>query len=290
MLNCLCPLAYFAPVLFLGRFHLVLLHLPIGILLLLAALEVACRFQRFKGLAAARGFIIGLAAISAAVTAGLGWLLATAGGYNADLLFWHRWLGTGVAVAALLAWAAWAWGKSALYYPLLVVAVVAMVLAAHFGGSLSEGSDYLTAYAPDAVRNFLTGAPTTVRPAAPKLAAHRRRSIVYSDIIQPIFAQNCIRCHGAHREKGGLRLDSYAYLMNGSHGRQVVIPGHPGHSVLIRRVSLPPMTRHRMPPGRRPGLTADQIAILRWWIRRGATRKSRVRRPRGPVGPKAGGA
>ncbi len=80
MQNFLPHLAAFDPVLFFGRFHILVLHLPIGMLLLLAAFEVAVRFKRFKPMAPARGFIIGLAAISAAVTAGLGWLLATAGG------------------------------------------------------------------------------------------------------------------------------------------------------------------------------------------------------------------
>ncbi len=249
MQNFLPHLAAFDPVLFFGRFHILVLHLPIGMLLLLAAFEVAVRFKRFKPMAPARGFIIGLAAISAAVTAGLGWLLATAGGYNADLLFWHRWLGTGVAVLALGAWAAWAWRRPVIYYPLMVAAVVGMVIAAHFGGSMSEGRGYLTAYAPTAIRNIF--GPATNRPvqlASREVIVRRRGIVIYADIIQPMFTQDCIRCHGARRQKGHLRLDSYANLKRGSRGRPVIVPGHPGKSILVHRVSLPPDIHHRMPP------------------------------------------
>lgn len=37
--------------LFLGRFHPVLVHLPIGDLILLGALELLAKFPRFKGIA-----------------------------------------------------------------------------------------------------------------------------------------------------------------------------------------------------------------------------------------------
>lgn len=79
--------------LFIGRFHIILLHLPIGFLLLLAGLELAARLPRFRNANASAGYILVLAAPASVLTAGCGWLLAGSGGYDAQLLFWHRWLG-----------------------------------------------------------------------------------------------------------------------------------------------------------------------------------------------------
>ena len=48
-------------ILFLGRFHPLLVHLPIGMVFLLAALEAIARLPRFKTAAASAGFILALA-------------------------------------------------------------------------------------------------------------------------------------------------------------------------------------------------------------------------------------
>ncbi len=94
---------------------------------------------------------------------------------------------------------------------------------------------------------------------------------VYSHLIQPIFVQNCIMCHGVNRQKGHLRLDSYRYVMYGKFGHKVVIPRAPDHSILMRRVLLPVWNHHRMPPHGHAGLAKSQIALLHWWIQTGAS-------------------
>src|ERR1035437_2038809 len=85
-------------VLFLGRFHPVLVHLPIGGLVLLGILEVLAKFPRFKGVAQNNRLILGLVAAASVTAASLGWMLSQAGGYDPQLLPLHKW--TGFAVAA----------------------------------------------------------------------------------------------------------------------------------------------------------------------------------------------
>ncbi len=94
---------------------------------------------------------------------------------------------------------------------------------------------------------------------------------VYSHLIQPIFIQNCIMCHGVNRQKGHLRLDSYRFVMYGKYGHKVVIPRDPDHSLLMRRVLLPVWNHHRMPPHGHAGLAKSQITLLHWWIQTGAS-------------------
>ena len=89
--------------LFLGRLHPLLVHLPIGMIVALAALELATLVPRFKRAAASAGFMLALAAPLAVVTAVCGWLLSLAGGYDAQLLAWHKWLGTVTAAGCVIA-------------------------------------------------------------------------------------------------------------------------------------------------------------------------------------------
>src|ERR1700722_16180308 len=67
---------------FLGRFHPVLVHLPIALILLVPAREIAGVFELWSHPRAAAGLVLGLAAIAAVITAFDGWLLAWSGGYS----------------------------------------------------------------------------------------------------------------------------------------------------------------------------------------------------------------
>src|SRR5690554_543569 len=85
----------------LGRFHPVVVHLPIGIFLLLACVELAGLFPRGPRLTPPqRTFILTLGLVLAAATALFGWLLARDGGYDAVLLDRHQWLGFSFAALA----------------------------------------------------------------------------------------------------------------------------------------------------------------------------------------------
>jgi len=91
-------------VLFLGRLHRVLVHLPIGGLVLLAILEVLAKFPCFKGVPQNSRLILGLLAAASVTAALLGWMLSQAGDYDRQLLPWHKWAGFAVAAACTLTW------------------------------------------------------------------------------------------------------------------------------------------------------------------------------------------
>ena len=68
-------------VLLFGRFHPLLVHLPIGLLVLLAFLELLARWPRFNKANASAGSILALAVPASIVTAVCGWLLSRGGGF-----------------------------------------------------------------------------------------------------------------------------------------------------------------------------------------------------------------
>ncbi len=88
--------------------------------------------------------------------------------------------------------------------------------------------------------------------------------------IVPIFRDNCVKCHGAEKQKGKLRLDSKAdALKGGKSGKAVFVPGKPAESEMITRVGLPKDNDEIMPPEGGP-LPEATIKLLKDWIAAGA--------------------
>ena len=85
--------------------------------------------------------------------------------------------------------------------------------------------------------------------------------------VRPVLAEACLRCHGARKARGGLRLDSRAALLRGGDRGPAVVPGDPDASLLIQAVRYT-HEQVKMPPGKRlPDATADLLAA---WVRDGA--------------------
>src|SRR5688572_5973413 len=82
--------------------------------------------------------------------------------------------------------------------------------------------------------------------------------------VKPLLRQKCFACHGAARQKAGLRLDAAALILKGTRRGPVVIPGKPDESLLIEMVADDPV---RMPPkGEGEHLSAKEIGVLKDWI------------------------
>src|SRR5512140_2716009 len=139
-------------VLFIGRFHPLLVHLPIGALALLGALEVLAKWPRFKTAAQNRALMLGFAAAGSGAAALCGWLLSQSGDYDAELLRWHKWAGFSLAAACFTTLLVSRAGRLRAYHLCLAVTLGLLVAAGHWGASLTHGRDFLTQYAPGPLR------------------------------------------------------------------------------------------------------------------------------------------
>ena len=87
--------------------------------------------------------------------------------------------------------------------------------------------------------------------------------------VKPIFNKKCISCHGGVKRKGGFsllfRTDALAPTES---GKPAIIPGNPGASDMIRRLSLTD-PEERMPYKHEP-LSKEEIKILTLWVKQGA--------------------
>ena len=153
---------------FLGRFHVLALHLPIGIVIAAVALDWLARRPRYAALAAAAPFFWGAAAVSAVVTAALGLLHFGEGGFTGPSAEAHRFWGIVTAVAAVVAWwlasrAAGRAGALRLGAGLAMLALVA--ITGHYGGNLTHGTTYLFGRAPGLAAGSGAAASASADPA-----------------------------------------------------------------------------------------------------------------------------
>jgi len=260
--------------LFFGRLHPLLVHLPIGLLFLLVCVEVLGGIPRLKPARAGVGLILALAAPAALAAALCGWLLSRAGGYDDHLLQWHKWTGIATAGFCLLAACLYGLDCKKSYRWSLFAGFFVLVLASHFGGSLTHGSDYLTRYAPQPLRSWLGGGRAAG--TGPAEVLDPARASAFSAVIQPIISQKCVACHGPAKSKGGLRLDSYAALVKGGDSGPLLVPGNSAASLFLKRLLIPAEEENHMPPEGKPQPSPDDLTLFRWWIDAGAAADAKV--------------
>ena len=259
--------------LFVGRFHPTLVHLPIGILLLAVGLELAARSGRFPGVEPAVPLALYLGAWAAILATTAGLLLAGWGGYPVGTLFWHRWLGVGVAaVAAWLSVVRQRSGPTRGYGAGLGLLGVGLVVGGHLGGTLTHGDGYLTDHLPDGVRR-VAGLVSKNDLARLPINGLDTAS-AYHALIQPILTRRCGACHDPSVKKGGLSLATLEGILAGGKDGKVVLPGRGDQSELVQRLWLPPGHKDRMPPDR--AIPIAEAELLRWWIDQGAPGEAKL--------------
>jgi hypothetical protein len=256
---------------FIGRFHLLAVHLPIALIVLVPVLELIGRNRRYPYLRASAPFVLLLAFVGAIVSSILGWCLARSGGYSGPLVTQHMW---GAASLVTLCWLCCVVrGRAGRYetlYPVALTASLALVAwTGYRGGQISQGENHLTEFMPPPLRKVL-GVPAN--PASQTV----NDGTFYSARIQPIFASQCLPCHGREKRKGGLQLDSYTALMRGGKHGAAIKAGDARGSDLYHRVTLSPSDDNFMPKGERPPLSADQIKLIELWIANGASSTAKL--------------
>src|ERR1043166_2465762 len=87
--------------------------------------------------------------------------------------------------------------------------------------------------------------------------------------VRPVLAEQCFKCHGPEKQKGGLRMDRKAGLLSGGDsGEPALSPGKSADSSLVARiVSLDP---DQVMPPKGDRLKPEQVAAIKRWIDNGA--------------------
>ena len=235
---------------FLGHFHPLVVHLPIGFLLLAGIMEYFSGKPQYAKLEGAISFTLLLGALSAIVSALFGWFLANEGAYASSTLFWHRWLGIGVAVLSTIAWAIKSERLKAaptVYKGSLGGIMLLLVITGHLGGNLTHGSSYLLDSAPGFIQKIF-GHSDSAKEVVDFSKANPDSLNVYAQLIQPVFEQKCYSCHNDNKANGGLNMSSEEALLEGGDHGEVFVAGNSRESNLVKRVTLDQSSKKFMPP------------------------------------------
>src|SRR5687768_10859573 len=137
---------------FFGRFHPLVVHLPIGILFLAFLFECLSRFDRFKSLENTVRLSLLIGSVFAFASVATGLFLSQEGGYDDALLQRHQNLGIATAVFVVILYFICTSArrffrnekKLNAIRMLSFIAMMTMLSATgHYGGSMTHGEEYL---------------------------------------------------------------------------------------------------------------------------------------------------
>lgn len=250
--------------LFLGRFHPLILHLPIGAFLVSFLMDITGRIKKDYPVDWVR-FGLGFSAISAIVACILGYFLSLEEGYGERVLSIHLWLG--VLTAILLSILFLISKKKEAYkglgfFLLMIVSVVSISAAGHYGSILTHGEDFLTEYLPD----------SEVQDEIMEIDSLE----IYKDVVAVIIDDKCRQCHNDTKKKGELSLIHPEGILAGGENGDVVKANDPQNSTFYTHALLPVHDDLHMPPEGKKQLTKNELWILKYWIQNGLSFKHKV--------------
>ncbi len=265
---------------FVGRFHPLFVHMPIGFISLALIIEVASFFKGFAYLQKFQTFVLWLCLLSGIVATLFGYFLMAAEDFAGHAMDMHLYFGLAVVVCSLFALISSVKGKLMFQRLWVGASMFTCAAAGHFGGAMVHTPEYLTEHAPAALVPLLDiGLNPGGRPeeTGPSEEVPVGEQLVYENFIAPMMAGKCNECHDANKTKGKLRTDTHEFLLAGAKGSDftTVDPENAEESELVFRSELPRDDDEAMPPDGDP-LTAEELQILRAWIDAGATKELTV--------------
>ncbi|SEJ49432.1 Uncharacterized membrane protein [Cyclobacterium xiamenense] len=254
----------------LGRFHPLVLHFPIVLILLVTVLFLLALLKpAFVNPLLLRG-LLGASMLFSFLAVLAGYLLSVSEAYSGPLVSNHFYgallTGTFVSVTAFL-YEGQVRSKKAptpLFFGFLLLTNASLAYTSHVGGSLTHGESYLS----EPLKALLPAKTPSKTP---------EEMLLYGDVLATILETRCANCHNQNKSKGDLLLTSHtALLQAGKSKKKAVIPGDAAGSELLQRVLLPEEDDERMPPDGKPGLTETEISLLHFWVESGASEELRL--------------
>lgn len=246
-----------------GRLHPMLLHLPIGFSIILVLVILLKKEIEPKSYVFFIKLMLIITALTSCTAALMGFFLSREGGYDANLLQWHKWTGVGVSVFTYgLTWFHEELSqKTKLLQVLSAGGLILFIVAGHYGAAITHGENYVfeafeskkqaTSFSPD--------------------------NNLYEAAIVPILEKKCMACHNDQKVKGELNMSSVEKILKGGKHGALWKAGDTLNSLLLKRVYLPVEEKEHMPPKGKEQLTLEEMALLSAWIIEGADLKKMVK-------------
>ncbi|MDA7707755.1 chitobiase/beta-hexosaminidase C-terminal domain-containing protein [Flavobacteriaceae bacterium] len=239
---------------YLGKFHPVVLHLPIGALYLTFCLVLLEKFFKSNYTIPIR-FGLLFSFVFSVLSAMLGYFLYLGDDFSGDLIERHMWLGISTTLfIGLLLWIHKTTAHIKYFNGVFLITIVLLSVTGHFGGQITHGSEYLKL--PDFSKTSNQASVDSLN--------------LYTSIVMPILDNKCVKCHNQNKSKGDLILNSKESILKGGESGSILVTFDPESSHLYNYPNLPMEDEMHMPPEGNSQLTENEIELLRIWIDKGA--------------------
>jgi uncharacterized membrane protein len=255
-----------------GRLHPVLVHLPIGFIIL--ALLLYWYDRKSKQYVKVVSMIFLWGGFAAVFTCITGYLQYLSEGYTFDSVKWHLWSGIAATLFSFLMYAKFKGLKSVDFLskiPLVALSIVFFVLISytgHQGGNITHGEGYLVEPLPNNIKSAL-GFDTFEEKQIILNEDNYEEAMLYEDVIGPILNNNCVSCHSPKKSKGELHLQNKGGILKGGENGEVISLKNPDESPLYTRLILPEGDEDHMPPKDKRQPQAEEIKLIETWIENG---------------------
>ena len=243
-----------------GRTHVMWLHFPIVLLLLVILIDwlpdTTIRSLPIWQL------LRSLVLLATLLTATTGMLLQLEHSVSGQTLFYHQWLGVALVSITALYFFSHTYLSNRLQLRRAVggVIVLLVIITAHKGATLTHGDD------------FLLGPIQKI--ASP--AVDLQQAQAWYDVIYPVLKTKCGECHMGSVQKGNLSMNDSATLWRGGKEGKTLVAGNSAASQLLQRLLLPLADKKHMPEAEKPQPTAKEIALIKAWIDASAPFSQRI--------------
>ena len=259
-----------------GRFHPLIIHLPIGFILIGLLIEI--NSQKFKSSNKILKFIFLWSSITCFISVLTGFLQ-----YQNEGLLWESIQNHFISgiITLLLSVAFYFYLNKSKPFTALPRKVYTigiffnLLITGHLGGNITHGEDHLIEPLPDSIKLFLN--KDSVKEEYTFKNEIDINKPVFNNLIRPILDSKCVSCHNSKKSKGKLMLNNYEVLKKGGKNGLVINFKNPELSEILVRIHLPKSEKKHMPPKAKKQLTKAEINILSHWINMGAPENTLIK-------------
>lgn len=256
-----------------GRFHPLIVHLPIGFILFALIFMYYPRKDKNLLLPTVQ-FALLLSTLTAFFACITGIILYNQEGYAFDTVQNHLILGILTALTCLSLFLL-VKKHQTLSDPKIhvgsAILFLCLTITGHLGGNLTHGETYLTEVLPEGIQETFGWKMEEQFDPLSLDGEAWEEALFYENVVQPILNQNCRSCHNEKTSKGDLILTSKESLLGGGKNGEVIFHKTPIESVLLERMLLPLDHEDHMPPKEKRQPVEAEVELIKAWLLTGAS-------------------
>ena len=249
-----------------GRFHPLIVHLPIGFIVLGILIELNKKKLGWSN--DALKFIFFWASITGVFSIISGFFQYQNGGYLWETVQNHFIAGVLTIILSFSFYLKLIENSIFKSIPRKLFTIansVILILTGHLGGNITHGEEHLV----EPINNLI--GINEEEPLTVKYYEDFKDKPLFSSVIQPIIDQKCVKCHNSKKSNGKLRMHNTKEFMKGGKSGSIINNDTPEISEMYIRIHLPKEEKKHMPPKSVKQLTRQEISLISMWIENGSS-------------------